>query len=165
VAVLSELLASERAKLAERTPACGAMFRRAARSLAGGVTSSFQGGDPWPVYLARGEGARVWDVDDNEYLDLHRRSRGPRRADGTRHHVRCRLVGLARHGPVAGGVEPLEWLARLVVLVPDQMRKRPGLAGAGLGEPRFELRVALGPEDAARICQAVLISPRDRPGA
>jgi glutamate-1-semialdehyde aminotransferase len=67
VAVLSELLASERAKLAERTPASGAMFRRAARSLAGGVTSSFQRGDPRPGYVARGEGARVLDVDGNEY--------------------------------------------------------------------------------------------------
>ena len=37
----------------------------------GGVPSQFQKNDPWPVYLERGEGARVWDVDGNEYLDFH----------------------------------------------------------------------------------------------
>ena len=47
------------------------MFRRAERSLAGGVASSYQRLEPWPVYLERGEGARVWDVDGNEYLDFH----------------------------------------------------------------------------------------------
>jgi glutamate-1-semialdehyde 2,1-aminomutase len=35
------------------------------------VPSQFQCNDPWPVYLDRGEGARVWDVDGNEYLDFH----------------------------------------------------------------------------------------------
>ena len=37
----------------------------------GGVPSSFQENDPWPVYIERGEGARVWDVDGNEYVDFH----------------------------------------------------------------------------------------------
>ena len=37
----------------------------------GGVPSSFQTNDPWPVYLARGQGARVWDVDGREYVDFH----------------------------------------------------------------------------------------------
>ena len=37
----------------------------------GGVPSSFQENEPWPVYLERGEGARVWDVDGREYVDFH----------------------------------------------------------------------------------------------
>ena len=36
-----------------------------------GVPSSFQENDPWPVYVERGEGTRVWDVDGNEYIDFH----------------------------------------------------------------------------------------------
>jgi glutamate-1-semialdehyde 2,1-aminomutase len=36
-----------------------------------GVPSSFQSNDPWPVYIERGDGARVWDVDGNEYVDFH----------------------------------------------------------------------------------------------
>jgi glutamate-1-semialdehyde 2,1-aminomutase len=61
----------ESAALDERTPASSAMFRRAARVLAGGVASSFQARKPWPIYIARGQGARVWDVDGNEYFDFH----------------------------------------------------------------------------------------------
>jgi glutamate-1-semialdehyde 2,1-aminomutase len=36
-----------------------------------GVPSSFQENDPWPVYIERGSGADVWDVDGNEYADFH----------------------------------------------------------------------------------------------
>ena len=41
------------------------------RTLAGGVASSYQLRDPWPIYLEHGEGERVWDVDGNEYVDFH----------------------------------------------------------------------------------------------
>ena len=37
----------------------------------GGVPSSFQENDPWPVYIERGEGTAVWDVDGHEYVDFH----------------------------------------------------------------------------------------------
>ena len=37
----------------------------------GGVASSFQVGDPYPIYLREGKGAKVWDVDGNEYVDTH----------------------------------------------------------------------------------------------
>jgi glutamate-1-semialdehyde 2,1-aminomutase len=39
--------------------------------LSGGVASSYQLRDPWPIYLERGEGPRVWDVDGNEMFDFH----------------------------------------------------------------------------------------------
>ena len=42
------------------------MYERARASLTGGVASSYQLRDPWPIYLERGEGAYVWDVDGNE---------------------------------------------------------------------------------------------------
>jgi glutamate-1-semialdehyde 2,1-aminomutase len=68
VAALTEL---EKAKLVERTRRSGEYFVRASAVMPGGVPSQFQKNDPWPVYLERGEGARVWDVDGNEYLDFH----------------------------------------------------------------------------------------------
>jgi len=68
VAALSE---RQRAIHRERTAGSGRMFERAAAVMPGGVPSSFQRNDPWPVYLERGAGARVWDVDGNEYLDFH----------------------------------------------------------------------------------------------
>jgi glutamate-1-semialdehyde 2,1-aminomutase len=59
------------AKLSERTPGSKQRFERGVQVMPGGVPSSFQENDPWPVYLERGEGARVWDVDGHEYVDFH----------------------------------------------------------------------------------------------
>ena len=47
------------------------MYKRAQRSLSGGVASSYQLRDPWPIYLERGSGPHVWDVDGNEFYDFH----------------------------------------------------------------------------------------------
>jgi glutamate-1-semialdehyde 2,1-aminomutase len=68
VAALTE---RQRAIHRERTAASGRMFERASEVMPGGVPSQFQAGDPWPVYVERGQGSRVWDVDGNEYLDFH----------------------------------------------------------------------------------------------
>jgi len=39
--------------------------------LSGGVASSYQLREPWPIYLSHGQGPTVWDVDGNEMLDFH----------------------------------------------------------------------------------------------
>lgn len=47
------------------------MYERACKSMAGGVSSHFRmGGSPHPLFFKKGEGARIYDVDDNEYLDF-----------------------------------------------------------------------------------------------
>jgi glutamate-1-semialdehyde 2,1-aminomutase len=66
-----EIQKREMERLLERTPASAALHRRALRSLPDGVASNFQAGDPYPVYLARGSGSHVWDVDGTEYADFH----------------------------------------------------------------------------------------------
>jgi glutamate-1-semialdehyde 2,1-aminomutase len=58
-------------RLLDRTRGSAALFERAARVLPMGVSSNFQAGDPYPIYLARGQGSNVWDVDGNEYVDFH----------------------------------------------------------------------------------------------
>jgi glutamate-1-semialdehyde 2,1-aminomutase len=68
---VAELTERELAKLSERTPQSKQRFERGVKVMPGGVPSSFQENDPWPVYLERGEGARVWDVDGHEYVDFH----------------------------------------------------------------------------------------------
>jgi len=68
---VQELTERERAKLRARTARSGEYFARAAAVMPGGVPSQFQRADPWPVYLERGRGAAVWDVDGNEYRDFH----------------------------------------------------------------------------------------------
>ncbi len=66
-----ELIEREGALLDERTPGSKAMYERARLTLAGGVASSYQLRDPWPIYVSHGEGERVWDVDENDYIDFH----------------------------------------------------------------------------------------------
>src|SRR3954468_15620114 len=68
---IRELTEREERRLDERTQASRAMYARADEVLAGGVASSYQLRDPWPIYLERGEGPVVWDVDGNETLDFH----------------------------------------------------------------------------------------------
>ncbi|HUY22457.1 MAG TPA: aspartate aminotransferase family protein [Acidimicrobiales bacterium] len=66
-----ELFASELATLLAATPSSHQLFDRARRSMPLGVASSFQAGDPYPIYLSRGKGAEVWDVDGRAYVDFH----------------------------------------------------------------------------------------------
>jgi glutamate-1-semialdehyde 2,1-aminomutase len=61
----------ESAKLDERTQASRAMYERASKSLSGGVASSYQTREPWPIYLTTGEGPVVYDVDGNRMWDFH----------------------------------------------------------------------------------------------
>jgi glutamate-1-semialdehyde 2,1-aminomutase len=68
---IRELTDRELVALNARTAASGEMFRRAEQVLSAGVASSYQVREPWPIYLAGGEGPKVWDVDGNEYLDFH----------------------------------------------------------------------------------------------
>src|SRR4051794_27912116 len=68
---IKELTEREEARLNERTPRSHAMYERAHEVLSGGVASSYQLRDPWPIYLERGDGPRVWDVDGNEMFDFH----------------------------------------------------------------------------------------------
>ena len=65
------LIGRESARLDERTQGSSAMYERARRSLSGGVASSYQARDPWPIYLVRGEGPVVHDVDGNRMWDFH----------------------------------------------------------------------------------------------
>ena len=46
------------------------MYARALRRLPGGTNSNFRAWGDDTIYLDRGEGGRVWDLDGNEYVDL-----------------------------------------------------------------------------------------------
>src|SRR4051794_6899065 len=68
---LQELIEREEAKLNAATQKSQQMYERARVHLSGGVASSYQLRDPWPIYLERGSGPRVWDVDGNQMWDFH----------------------------------------------------------------------------------------------
>jgi glutamate-1-semialdehyde 2,1-aminomutase len=47
-----------------------ALYRRALETLPGGTNSNFRAWGDDTVYIDRGKGGRVWDIDGNEYIDL-----------------------------------------------------------------------------------------------
>jgi glutamate-1-semialdehyde 2,1-aminomutase len=68
---VQELTERELESLNARTQRSAQTYERARRSLSGGVASSYQLRDPWPIYLSSGEGPSVTDVDGNRYWDFH----------------------------------------------------------------------------------------------
>ncbi len=46
------------------------MYRRAAKILPGGADSNFRAWGEDTIYVDRGKGGTVWDIDGNEYIDL-----------------------------------------------------------------------------------------------
>jgi glutamate-1-semialdehyde 2,1-aminomutase len=69
--LVNRLTEEQMARFRENTGTSAAYYERARKVMPGGVPSSFQENDPWPVYIERGEGALVWDVDGSEYVDFH----------------------------------------------------------------------------------------------
>jgi glutamate-1-semialdehyde 2,1-aminomutase len=68
---IAHLTTTELEALNERTGGSAELYQRARKTLAGGVASEYQARDPWPLYLERGSGPKVWDVDHNELWDFH----------------------------------------------------------------------------------------------
>ncbi|MGA7862625.1 MAG: aminotransferase class III-fold pyridoxal phosphate-dependent enzyme, partial [Stellaceae bacterium] len=54
----------------ERNPKSLAQHREACAAMPGGNTRSAIHVDPFPLTMARGEGARLWDIDGHEYVDF-----------------------------------------------------------------------------------------------
>jgi glutamate-1-semialdehyde 2,1-aminomutase len=70
-AELTQIIAEQEEIFVRRQPESQRLAGQARQHLAGGVTSSWQITAPQPVWLSHGRGSRVWDVDGNEYVDLH----------------------------------------------------------------------------------------------
>ncbi|HJS26660.1 MAG TPA: aminotransferase class III-fold pyridoxal phosphate-dependent enzyme, partial [Actinomycetota bacterium] len=112
---VAELTARQEALLAERLPRSLAFAKRASQSLAGGVSCTWHALDPYTIYGVRGLGSRLWDLDDNEYVDLHcgygvmvAGHAHPKVVDAVRHRV---ALGTHFAMPVEETVEVAELLA------------------------------------------------------
>jgi glutamate-1-semialdehyde 2,1-aminomutase len=70
-AKLKAIIAEQEEIFVRRQPKSQRLAEQAKQYLSGGVTSSWQITVPQPVWLSRGRGSKVTDVDGNEYVDLH----------------------------------------------------------------------------------------------
>jgi len=68
---LDDLIDEQERLFVERQPRSAETIGRAGMSLAGGVTSSWQIARPQTVWISHGAGSKVYDLDGNEYVDLH----------------------------------------------------------------------------------------------
>lgn len=84
------------------------LYERAKRSLAGGVSSHFRMlGPPHPLFFKEGRGARIYDVDDNEYLDFTL-SQGPLILGHSHPAVLDRVMREMSRGQLFAGQHELE---------------------------------------------------------
>src|SRR5438093_12151160 len=68
---IDTLIAQEEAALEPKHRASIEYRKRVERSLAGGVASSWQDSPPHAIFIDRGEGSRIWDIDGNDDVDCH----------------------------------------------------------------------------------------------
>jgi glutamate-1-semialdehyde 2,1-aminomutase len=68
---LADVISEQERIFIRRQPESGRLATQARSALAGGVTSSWQIARPQPVWLSHGSGSKLYDVDGNEYVDLH----------------------------------------------------------------------------------------------
>ena len=71
LALVEALTKRETANLDEKHARSLAYREEAKAHLPGGVSSSWQSWPPHPIYVRRGLGSHVWDIDENEYVDYH----------------------------------------------------------------------------------------------
>jgi glutamate-1-semialdehyde 2,1-aminomutase len=68
---VAELITGEEEKFRQARPRSRQLWTEAREVMPRGVPSSFQDAAPQPIFMERGKGSRVWDVDGNEYIDFH----------------------------------------------------------------------------------------------
>jgi len=68
---VKELTTREEERFRKARPRSNKLWNEAREVMPRGVPSSFQDAAPQPVFVERGKGSRVWDVDGNEYVDFH----------------------------------------------------------------------------------------------
>ena len=69
--IVDQLIADEEQVFLRRQPRSTELIAEAGEHLAGGATSNWQIAEPQAVWMSHGAGSKVYDVDGNEYVDMH----------------------------------------------------------------------------------------------
>lgn len=109
----------------------------------GAGAHDFHNVDPFPLVMARGQGPRKWDVDDNEYIDFGMGSASLLLGHAHPAIVEA-LVQAAPNGSHFGSpIEAtLEWGERVCTLIPCAEKVR--FAGSGAESTMLAMRIARG---------------------
>jgi glutamate-1-semialdehyde 2,1-aminomutase len=123
-----------------------ALFAEALNYIPGGVNSpvrAFRAVGGQPFFVNRAQGSRVWDVDDNEYLD-YVLTWGPAILGHAHPKIIAAITAAAEHGTSFGIPNPLEvTLARMICsLVPSVQKVR--MTSSGTEACMSAIRLARG---------------------
>ena len=136
-----------------KTTVSDALFKRALGLFPGGVNSpvrAFKAVGGTPVFLARGQGARVWDADGNGYLDFLG-SWGPLILGHADPDVVAALEAAARDGTSFGASTEREVLLGEAIRAAVPSMERMRFVSSGTEATMSALRVARGHTGRAKI--------------
>ncbi|MCC9075565.1 aspartate aminotransferase family protein [Litorilinea aerophila] len=120
-------------------------FERARQSLAGGVSSNVRLlAQPFPLFFDRAEGALIYDVDGNAYID-YVLGQGPLILGHSHPAVLDAVNAAMRRGQLYAGQHELEFILaeKLVELVPAAELCRFGLSGSEMVQAAMRLARAV----------------------
>ncbi len=117
------------------------LFEQAKASLAGGVSSNVRlVAKPWPLFFERAEGAMIYDVDGNGYID-YMLGQGPMILGHSHPAVLAAVNAAMQKGQLFAGQHQLEITVaeKLVELIPGAELCRFGLSGSEMVQAAMRL--------------------------
>lgn len=129
-----------KAYLAKR-PKSVQLYERARKALAGGVGHDLRYFEPVPLYAARAQGGRKWDVDGNEYIDFLMGNAAMLLGHADPQTLEA-ITRTIRDGTHFGNDHPLqiEWGERVQKMIPSAERVR--FVNSGSEATMLALRIA-----------------------
>ena len=100
------------------------LFARASVVSPGGVQGEGRGATPYPLFMTRAQGSRIWDVDGNEFIDFHS-SFGAVLLGHNDPRIKAAVVrAMDEHGVSFSAANPLEveLAERLIGMIPSAER-------------------------------------------
>ena len=137
-----------------RTPGSARLFAEATRVLPAGLTHDSRTTSPYPIYVARAEGPRKWDVDGNEYVDYFGGHGALLFGHGHRPVIDAvrRQAELGTHWGASHELE-VRWAELVQKLIPSAERVR--FTASGTEASHLALRLARGYTGKSKIVRFV----------
>ncbi len=122
-------------------PRSAALFQRAAKAIAGGLTHDIRHLRPFPIYVDRADGSRKWDVDGHELIDYWIGHGALILGHGRREVLRA-VTGQIGNGMHYGACHELEvrWAEQVLKMMPRVERLR--FVGSGTEATLLAIRLA-----------------------
>jgi glutamate-1-semialdehyde 2,1-aminomutase len=105
---MHEGLKKEIATYEKRTPKSAEAHKRALQRIPLGVASNYRAYDPYPIFVNKGAGSKLWDIDGNEYID-HNLCFGALMAGHCHPAVVKAIEGALHIGTTFGMPHDMEW--------------------------------------------------------